>query len=93
MVQAVEVQAERLAHQPPRVRCIRLRQNRGDLAREAVVLHARVGRLVGSYYVLSSCTFPSHLGRIPFLVTRACMYVDLVFISLGVDVLKTELGT
>ncbi len=34
--------AQRIAHQPPRARCIRLRQNRGDLAREAVVLHARV---------------------------------------------------
>lgn len=35
--------AERAAHQPPRARGIRTRQNRGDLVREAVGLHARVG--------------------------------------------------
>jgi hypothetical protein len=34
--------AQRIAHQPPRARCTRTRQNSYDLAREAVGLHARV---------------------------------------------------
>ena len=36
--------AQRAAHQPPRARCTRMRQNSDDLAREAVGLHAHVRR-------------------------------------------------
>lgn len=44
---------ERVAHQPPQARYTRLRQNRDDLARAAVGMHAHVRRLGRRQFIYS----------------------------------------